>query len=92
MNAYVNEIFLGQDGARAIHGFGLGSSFYFNKPLLEPIQDEFARLYEFSLVVPPGAQQSACSRCDGLARLFSSHRPCDQHGVDEGQRTKIARA
>ena len=35
MNAYVNEIFLGQDGARAIHGFGLGSFFYFNKPLIE---------------------------------------------------------
>ncbi len=35
MNAYINEIFLGQDGDRAIHGFGLGSQFYFGKPLSE---------------------------------------------------------
>jgi len=35
MHAYVNEIYLGQDGARAIHGFGLASRFYFGKPLSE---------------------------------------------------------
>lgn len=35
MNAYVNEIYLGQDGERAIHGFGLASRFYFGKPLDE---------------------------------------------------------
>ena len=33
MAAYINEVFLGQDGARAIHGFGLGSQFYFQKEL-----------------------------------------------------------
>jgi penicillin-binding protein 1B len=35
MNAYINEIYLGQDGDRAIHGFGLASRFYFGKPLDE---------------------------------------------------------
>ncbi|MEC8075959.1 MAG: transglycosylase domain-containing protein, partial [Pseudomonadota bacterium] len=35
LTAYINEIFLGQNGARAIHGFGLGSQYYFNKPLNE---------------------------------------------------------
>jgi len=35
LNAYVNEIYLGQDGQRAIHGFGLASRFYFGKPLEE---------------------------------------------------------
>jgi penicillin-binding protein 1B len=35
MNAYINEIYLGQDGKRAIHGFGLASQFYFGKPLRE---------------------------------------------------------
>ena len=33
MTAYVNEVFLGQDGGRAIHGFGLASQFYFQKEL-----------------------------------------------------------
>ena len=35
MTAYINEIQLGQDGDRAIRGFGLGSQFYFGKPLVE---------------------------------------------------------
>ena len=38
LETYLNEIFLGQDASRAIHGFGLASHFYFDKPLdrLEP--------------------------------------------------------
>ena len=45
LNAYVNEIYLGQDGARAIHGFGLASQFYFSKPLSE------LELHELALLV-----------------------------------------
>jgi len=44
MNAYINEIFLGQDGDRAIHGFGLASQFYFGKPLSELDLGEVALL------------------------------------------------
>ena len=33
LEAYSNAIYLGQDGSRAIHGFGLASQFYFGKPL-----------------------------------------------------------
>ncbi|PQJ96041.1 penicillin-binding protein 1B [Chromatium okenii] len=35
LEAYANEIYLGQDGRRAIHGFALASSFFFNKSLNE---------------------------------------------------------
>nr|WP_245539060.1 penicillin-binding protein 1B [Thioflavicoccus mobilis] len=35
LEAYANEIYLGQDGRRAIHGFGLASRFYFNRSLEE---------------------------------------------------------
>ncbi len=35
LEAYANEIYLGQDGPRAIHGFGLAAHFYFNRPLSE---------------------------------------------------------
>ena len=44
LEAYANEIFLGQDGARAIHGFGLGAHFYFNRPLSELAVHETALL------------------------------------------------
>jgi penicillin-binding protein 1B len=44
LNAYINEIYLGQDGERAVHGFGLGSQFYFNKPLSELDAAEIALL------------------------------------------------
>ena len=45
MNAYINEIYLGQDGQRAVHGFGLASQFYFGKPLYE------LELHEVALMV-----------------------------------------
>lgn len=45
MNSYINEINLGQDGDRAIHGFGLASEFYFGKPLSE------LQLHEIALLV-----------------------------------------
>ena len=44
LHAYVNEIYLGQDGARAVHGFGLASQFYFGKPLTELELHELALL------------------------------------------------
>lgn len=44
LNAYLNEIYLGQDGSRAVHGFGLASQFYFGKPLAELQLHEIATL------------------------------------------------
>ncbi|WP_341707346.1 penicillin-binding protein 1B [Halopseudomonas sp.] len=35
LEAYLNEVFLGQDGNRAVHGFGLASQYYFAQPLQE---------------------------------------------------------
>lgn len=44
LEAYLNEVNLGQDGGRAVHGFGLGAQFYFNKPLAELMPHEVALL------------------------------------------------
>ncbi len=35
LEAYLNEVFLGQDGRRAVHGFGLASQYFFGQPLAE---------------------------------------------------------
>ncbi|MDO8826710.1 penicillin-binding protein 1B [Methylophaga sp.] len=35
LEAYLNEVYLGQSGNRAIHGFGLGAAHYFAQPIQE---------------------------------------------------------
>jgi penicillin-binding protein 1B len=44
LETYINEIYLGQDRNRAIHGFGLAAQFYFGKPLKELSLPESALL------------------------------------------------
>lgn len=44
LQAYLNEIYLGQNGKRSINGFGLASQFYFNQPLSELRPDQQAFL------------------------------------------------
>ncbi len=44
INAYINEIYLAQDGARAVHGFGLGAHYYFQQPLAELAPHQIALL------------------------------------------------
>ncbi|MGV6859408.1 MAG: penicillin-binding protein 1B [bacterium] len=44
LEAYLNEIYLGQDGERAIHGFGLASRFYFQRDLTDLQPEQMALL------------------------------------------------
>jgi penicillin-binding protein 1B len=53
LEAYANEIYLGQQGGRAIHGFALASRFYFNRPLQELTLPRLAMLV--TLVRGPSA-------------------------------------
>ncbi len=44
LESYLNEIYLGQDGKRAIHGFGLASRFYFERNINELTPAQIALL------------------------------------------------
>ena len=44
LEAYLNEVYLGQSGRRAIHGFGLASQFYFGKHIKNLTAPEIATL------------------------------------------------
>jgi penicillin-binding protein 1B len=44
LEAYLNEIYLGQNGASAVHGFGLASEFYFGSTLKDLPLEQVASL------------------------------------------------
>jgi penicillin-binding protein 1B len=44
LEAYINEVFLGQQGAYAVHGFGQASLFYYDQPLQQLNPQQIALL------------------------------------------------
>jgi penicillin-binding protein 1B len=44
LEGYLNEVYLGQDGSQAIHGFGLAARYYFGRPVDELRPEEIALL------------------------------------------------
>lgn len=78
LEAYLNEIYLGQNHNNAVHGFGLASRFYFGKPVTELTPDQYALL--IGIVKGPGFYdprrfpQRAQQRRDLVLRLmFEQH-------------------
>jgi penicillin-binding protein 1B len=66
LEAYLNEVFLGQDGKRAIHGMGMAARFYFGRPLEELKLPELTLLVSLirgaSVYNPRKNSQSALDR------------------------------
>ena len=89
--AYLNEVFLGQDGERAIHGFGLGSEFYFAKPLGELDAGELALLIGLvkgpSYYDPRKHPDRALARRNLVLKQFA-----DAHLVEAGAAQRAAAA
>jgi penicillin-binding protein 1B len=81
LNAYVNEIYLGQDGRRAVHGFGLASQFYFGKPLAELQLHEVALLVAIvrgpSYYDPRRHPKRARERRDLILKLMGQYKIVD---------------
>jgi penicillin-binding protein 1B len=66
LETYLNEVFLGQDASRAIHGFGLASHFYFDRPLDRLELHEIATLV--GMVKGPGVYDPRSKPEEALKR------------------------
>ncbi len=91
LEAYLNEVYLGQDGNRAIHGFALGAQHYFSRPLTQLSLDELALLAGMprgpSLYNPRRNPERAVSRRNTvLARMMEAGYITDE------QRTRASQA
>ncbi|TDF37579.1 penicillin-binding protein 1B [Alteromonadaceae bacterium M269] len=81
LQAYLNEVFLGQSGANAVHGFGLASHFYFDRPLNELAVPEIATLVGMikgpSYYNPRRHPERAETRRNIVLRLMMEHHVID---------------
>ena len=77
LEAYINEIYLGQDGKRSIHGFGLASHFYFEKPLKKLNTEQIALLIAMvkgpSYYSPRRFEERARQRRDLVLNMLEQH-------------------
>ncbi|GAB2990652.1 penicillin-binding protein 1B [Psychrosphaera aestuarii] len=76
LEAYFNEIYLGQNGSRGVHGFALASKFYFNQRLADLTPEKFALLVAIvkgpSYYNPIRHKQRAQERRDLVLQLMVS--------------------
>jgi penicillin-binding protein 1B len=74
LEAYINEIYLGQQGQHAIHGFGRASEFYFDRSLQELEPQQIALLVGMvrgaSMYNPRRNPQRALQRRDRVLDIF----------------------
>ncbi len=75
LEAYINEVFLGQQGKHAIHGFGRASEFYFDRPLQNLNDEQIALLVGMvrgaSLYNPRRHPDRAKQRRDQVLDMFA---------------------
>ena len=90
LEAYINEIYLGQQGKHAIHGFGRASEFYFDRPLQDLEAQHIALLVGMvrgaSLYNPRRNPQRALQRRDQVLDIFGAT------GLMSGNKIKAAKA
>ncbi|MEE2023336.1 penicillin-binding protein 1B [Alkalimonas mucilaginosa] len=94
LEAYINEVYIGQNFAHPVHGFGLGSRFYFAKPLNELTAAETALLVGLikgpSFYDPRRNPERAQRRRDLVLRLMFEQHMLDQQAYREALEEPIA--
>jgi len=84
LEAYLNEIYLGQEGPRPLHGFALASRHYFNRPIEELRSDQIAMLVGLvkgpSQYDPWRSPERAQARRDLVLKMMA-----DEKLIDDGE-------
>jgi penicillin-binding protein 1B len=94
LEAYLNEVFVGQNYANAVHGFGLGSRFYFGKPLNELQPAEYALMIGLlkgpSYFDPRRFPERAQQRRDLVLRLMFEQQLLDRSQYERAVKQPIS--
>ncbi|RLU01183.1 penicillin-binding protein 1B [Ketobacter sp.] len=87
LEAYLNEVYLGQAGKRAIHGVGLGSLYYFGVPLRELTTEQIALLVGVikgpSWYDPRRNPERALERRNQVLQIMLQQGVLDQRAYDQ---------
>jgi len=93
LEAYLNEIYLGQSGKRSIHGFGLASQFYFQQPLHKLQLDQMALLVALvkgaSFYDPRRNPLRVRDRRNMILNLLVEQKVLDKDAVNSALNAKI---
>lgn len=87
LQAYMNEVYMGQNGREAVHGFGLASRLYFGQPLQELRIDQLALLVGMvkgpSYYNPIRYPERARERRDLVLKLMMERNILSAHQYEE---------
>ncbi|GAA6137992.1 penicillin-binding protein 1B [Arenicella sp. 4NH20-0111] len=93
LQAYINEVNLGQAGNRAIHGFGLASRYYYGRPLGELSLSEIATLVAInnapSRYNPLRRPERVVKKRDVVLSAMLSDGKVDQHQFNVASSTVL---
>ncbi len=93
LTAYANEVYFGQDGSRAIHGFGLASRFYFDRDIDELNVPQIALLV--AILKGPGEHnprrhpEKATQRRNLVIDLMAYHQIISAEEAEEAKNTPL---
>lgn len=93
LTAYINEVYLGQDGRRAIHGFALASEYYFKRPISQLSQPQIALLVGLvkgpSYYNPRNNEQRAIKRRNTVLKIMLVQELIKQIQYDKSIKTSL---
>lgn len=94
LEAYLNEIYLGQDGATAIHGVGAASRYYFGKSVSRLNLSESALLagmiHSPNRLAPNRHADEAGARRNVVLGLMAAQKRIDQDDADRARNARVS--